>query len=423
MAGSLENKSASTLLNWQALVPDALDQQKHWKKVLELGLPTSCDEDWKFTPFNFLYELPWHDRVPLVQRRIPKDLSYLGSEDVYRMVFINGCWQKELSDSVCGVDISVLKGDDISTESLAVEQLDNEIVVELTEALKTQMVKFTVAPKVILDKPLCIIHYIDSFDGAVCAMRHHYQLGRLSQVKIIEHHMNLSEVFHKGVVFSNTSIEAQDGAQGEYIKIVEQGSEQLHLAHNHIVTNRDANVTSSTYLLSGKWIRHKTSSELGGENGVVEMNSLSLPARGQCFDSRTYLNHSVSHCRSHQLHKVVAVDDGKGVFDGLIYVSPGALKTDGQMDNHNLLIGDKAQINSQPKLEIYADDVKCSHGATTGQLDQEQIFYLQARGIKKEFAERMIIKAFAKEVCDLVSFEPIRRYLLDHVEKKLEQSL
>ncbi|MBO2889204.1 SufD family Fe-S cluster assembly protein, partial [Providencia rettgeri] len=136
-------------------------------------------------------------------------------------------------------------------------------------------------------------------------------------------------------------------------------------------------------------------------------------------DSRTWLDHQVGYCTSRQLHKTIVSDKGRAVFNGLINVAPLALKTDGQMTNNNLLLGRLAEVDTKPQLEIYADDVKCSHGATVGRIDEEQLFYLRSRGIEQQAAQQMILYAFAAELTEAIRSDALREQVLARIGQRL----
>lgn len=165
--------------------------------------------------------------------------------------------------------------------------------------------------------------------------------------------------------------------------------------------------------------RHNTSIRLDGENSNLAINSLVMPVDKEVCDTRTWLEHNKGYCNSRQLHKTIVNDKGRAVFNGLINVAQHAIKTDGQMTNNNLLLGKLSEVDTKPQLEIYADDVKCSHGATIGRIDDEQLFYLRSRGINEQAAQQMIIYAFAAELTEAISDETIREQVLARIGQRL----
>jgi len=181
------------------------------------------------------------------------------------------------------------------------------------------------------------------------------------------------------------------------------------------VIGRDAQVSSTSFLLGAGLSRHNTSVQLNGENTQLSLNSLVLPVGSEVADTRSYLEHNKGHCLSRQLHKTISRDKGRSVFNGHIKVAQHALKTDGQMTNNNLLLGRLAEVDTKPQLEIYADDVKCSHGATIGRIDDEQMFYLRSRGIAEDAAQQMIIHAFAAELTEALEDDALRQVVLQRI--------
>ncbi len=146
-----------------------------------------------------------------------------------------------------------------------------------------------------------------------------------------------------------------------------------------------------------------------------------MPVNNEVCDSRTWLDHRVGYCNSRQLHKTIVSDKGRAVFNGLINVAKHAIKTDGQMTNNNLLLGRPAEVDTRPQLEIYADDVKCSHGATIGRIDNEQLFYLRSRGIPHRAAQHMILYAFAAELTEAIGDETLRAQILARIGQRLPE--
>ena len=181
----------------------------------------------------------------------------------------------------------------------------------------------------------------------------------------------------------------------------------------HAVRQRSGSqLLSDTVQLGGRVSRHMTSTCLLGEHAGSEVNSASLVRGEQVIDSRTFTDHVSALCQSRQNHRLVVADSGRGVFDGMIHVARGAQKTDGLMDNKNLLIGERAKVDAKPRLEIYADDVKCSHGSATGQLDRDQLFYLRARGLDADTARRLITRAFLAEPLEGTTHDALRDWLI-----------
>ncbi|ENM5893742.1 Fe-S cluster assembly protein SufD [Vibrio mimicus] len=416
MVGLTHKSSQQTLKQLEKLRGDAQWQQQSWAQLQEIGLPKERDEGWKYTSLNEFALLSFQaaDKQPLT----PETLAWLSQFEGYRLVFSNGAWLSEWSDVIPGVTITPIEQWNEQQLKQVNQSVQGEAFALLTDATANAGIHLEVSREFVADKPIYLLHVQTANRGVLCSYRHHLELSRLTQCQLYEHYFSFDE--SHGVTCSRVSANVAEGAQLEHAKVIEEGSQQHHFAHNNLRLTRDSQAQSHSFLLRGQLIRQQTSTLLAGTGAEVQMHSLSLPEANTTSDSRTFLRHQAAHCRSYQSHKVIAKEESNAVFHGLILVDKGALKTDGQMDNHNLLLGNHSQVNSQPQLEIYADDVKCSHGATTGQIDPEQLFYLQARGIEHAKALHMLTYAFAGERIAAVSDSKLRDYLAQRVSSKLE---
>jgi Fe-S cluster assembly protein SufD len=223
-------------------------------------------------------------------------------------------------------------------------------------------------------------------------VRHRVELAPATQLTLIEQHERLQDA----PVLNNCVIEADvaEDAHYRHLKLQRDTHQGFHMAHHLVCQQRNSTFSSFYAALGASVSRHFTHTYLLGEQAEMNVNSAGLATGDQVMDSRTFTDHATAHCTSRQVHKLVVDDRARGVFDGMIHVAPGAQKTDGLMDNKNLLLGPKAKVDAKPRLEIYADDVKCSHGSATGQLDPNQLFYARARGIDSQTAQLMITTAF-----------------------------
>ncbi|WP_194436134.1 Fe-S cluster assembly protein SufD [Vibrio fluminensis] len=394
-------------------------QKSQWDKLASMGLPDAKDESWRYTSLSSFKQLPLHHAQFQPAENISYDSLSLGL-DCYRLVFFDGRFSFRCSDWIPHATITPLYGV-TGVEGFEMQKsIKPDAFVYLTDATATGGVLIDVAANRVIDKPIYLLHISSGFKGDVCSYRHHLELGSSSQCELIEHHISLSQ--GGGVTLSRLTGVVGGNATLKHTKLIEESNQQHHFGHNDLSLQRDSQAQTNTVTLSGLLVRNQSSSELLAENANVEMNSLSLPKATQTFDNRTYLHHKAPHCNSNQLHKVIASGESNGVFEGMIYVSPQALKTDGQMDSHNLILSDAARVNIKPQLEIYADDVKCSHGATTGQLDPNQIEYMRARGITKNEAKNMLLKAFAGEVALKLSNQDVKTYVLSKIDGLINQS-
>ena len=209
----------------------------------------------------------------------------------------------------------------------------------------------------------------------------------------------------------------------EHCKIQRESSNAYHLASLHVTEARGCRFTSHNFSLAGRFVRNDITTVLDGEGVESTLNGLYLASGEEHVDNHTSIEHASPDCVSHELYKGILSGRARGVFRGKIHVHQVAQRTDAYQTNRNLLLSDEAEIISKPQLEIYADDVKCSHGSTTGQLDKEAIFYLRSRGLSRDAATGVLTRAFAGEVIDLLGFEPVRKRLGQLVSAELEASL
>ena len=242
-------------------------------------------------------------------------------------------------------------------------------------------------------------------------------VGDNSQVSVIESYAGLRDAGY----FTNavTQIEAGAGSVVHHCKILRESLQSYHVAGMQARLARNAVVTSNSITLGGALVRNDIGVVLDGEGAECTLNGLYLAGGKQHIDNHTTIDHASPHCASHELYKGILDGDGRAVFNGKIIVRLDAQKTDAKQSNKALLLSERAQVNTKPQLEIFADDVKCAHGATVGQLDEDALFYLRARGLGREEARRILIQAFATDVLNRVRHKPIQmelgRALLDRL--------
>ena len=418
MDGSLMKNKPSLLDSFQTLVQSNEWQNKQWSKLLGVGLPSSKHEDWKYTPLNRLEQLELIRAPEQPAANTPYNEFSLDI-DAYRLVFVDGYFSARYSDWIPKVRVTPISAlSPIETDELS-RSINPDAFTYMTDATASCGVLIEVEANTQISKPIYLLHVNSGKQGDVSSYRNHIEVAEHSEINVIEHHVSQGD--RGAVTLSRLTQHIGCGAHYHHTKIVEESSTQHHFGHNDITISAYASAHTCCMLYSGQLIRHQVSSVLAGEQGFVSMDSVSLPQSEEIFDTRTYLKHNAPHCVSEQNHKIIAREQSKSVFDGMIYVDPVAQKTDGQMNTHSLILGDYAQVNSKPQLEIYADDVKCSHGATTGQVDPNQINYLRSRGIPKQHAEHMITSAFAIEVAERIKHPALRQYAIDKINASLNK--
>lgn len=423
MAG-LQN-SSNALQQWHHLFENAPgrtpEAEQHMQQLLRLGLPTRKHEDWKytFTPLEKMLARRFVQTRDPALTAAQRDALALKT-DALRLVFVDGRYSEALSDSLAdsGYQLTV----NARRQGLPVA-IQPELFLHLTESLADELIDIRVARNTRPARPLLLMHITHGRDGEeinTAHYRHHLTLEQGAEAQVIEHYVSADEQGH----FTGGRLTMQVGpaARLRHDKLAFENANSYHFAHNDLWLDRDATAVSTSFLLGGSVLRHHTSTRLEGENITLRLNSLAMPVNSEVCDSRTWLEHNQGWCNSRQLHKTIVSDRGRAVFNGLINVAPHAIKTDGQMTNNNLLLGRLAEVDTKPQLEIYADDVKCSHGATVGRIDDEQLFYLRSRGIKQQAAHQMIIHAFAAELTEAIDDEALKRQVLARIDQRLAGS-
>jgi Fe-S cluster assembly protein SufD len=227
------------------------------------------------------------------------------------------------------------------------------------------------------------------------------------------------------VYFANpvTEVFVGENAVVDHYKVQEESREAYHVASMHVHALRSASFSSHSFTLGGKLVRNDIVSILDGEGAECTLNGLYLADGDRLVDNHTTIDHAKPHCPSHEVYKGILGGRARAVFNGKIIVRPDAQKTDAKQTNRALLLSDSASINTKPQLEIFADDVKCTHGAAIGQMDEDAIFYLRARGLTYDEARDMLIHAFAGEILDRVRVEPLKRALEAELYAQLAKDL
>lgn len=413
--------SSNALQQWHHLFEAQSEQRspqahQHLQQLLRLGLPTRKHENWKYTPLDALLNHTFVAAEPQTLTAAQRDALGL-AVDAWRLVFVDGQFNERLSDDLTASGFEVRVDNDRQPLPDAVQP---EVFLHLTESLATSVTHIRVGRHQRPEKPLLIVHMTRGLPGDemnTAHYRHHLALESGAQATIIEHYLSLNDERH--FTGARLTMAVADNAHLQHIKLAFENAQSYHFAHNDLALGRDASAFSSSFLLGSLVLRHHTSTQLKGENSTLRINSLAMPVNNEVCDSRTWLDHQVGYCNSRQLHKTIVNDKGRAVFNGLINVAQHAIKTDGQMTNNNLLLGRLSEVDTKPQLEIYADDVKCSHGATIGRIDDEQLFYLRSRGITQQAAQQMILYAFAAELTEAIDDEALRQQILVRIGQRL----
>ena len=375
-------------------------------RFAEVGFPTTRDEDWRFTNVTPItraqFRLPGSALVQLPPAEL-KSWNIEGS--AARLVFVNGRYAPELSriDALPkGVAVSSLReqiegnSDQISKQLGHYADTQRDAFVALNTAFVEDGAYVHVKRGVVAEAPIHLL-FVSSSDHTAL-MSHPRNLivfEDQSQGTVVEEYVSLGG----GVMFSNsvTELVAGDDAHVSHYMIEREHKEAFNVSTLRIQQGRTANVASHSFLLGGGVVRNNVHPVLAGEGGECLINGLFVGSGKQHLDNYMHVEHASPHCASRQFYNGILDDKAHGVFHGRIVVHKDAQKTDAKQTNRNLLLSDDAQIDTKPQLEIYADDVKCTHGATIGQIDENALFYLRSRGVSEAEARQLLLLAFASE--------------------------
>src|SRR6516225_7321393 len=397
-------------------------------RFCDVGFPTTHDEDWRFTNVSAIAQGPFRFARNGRARPSRQELEpYRVAEAACQLVFVNGRFARELS----------LPGklpDEVSVSSLAGEISDNPSAIEshlgryldnrrdafcaLNTAFLEDGAYVHIPRGTLVEQPICLL-FVSTGDDAP-SMSHPRNLvvaEEDSQATIVEDYVSLDG----GAVFCNTVTElvAGDHTVLSHYMIEREHEKAFNISTLRIQQGRSANVVSHSVLLGGALVRNNVHPVLAGEGGECLINGLFIGNGHQHLDNYMLVEHSSPRCGSRQFYNGILDGHAHGVFHGRIIVHQDAQKTDAKQTNRNLLLSDDAQIDTKPQLEIYADDVKCPHGATIGQIEESPLFYLRSRGIDEASARRLLLLAFASECLDRMKERPAR----NHVETLIHAHL
>ena len=392
-------------------------------RFAEAGFPTLRDEDWRFTNLKPLAELPFRPTLtPLGQALGQEQLGDVtfGQLDADRLVFVNGHFSADLSqiaDQPSGVTVTNLAHAEGELGSLSGG--DDNPFVALNDAFFTDGAVIQIGDGQRLAKPVHLLFVTTaSEDGDTAHIRNWIDAGSNAQGTIIESHLSLGQAATVTNVVTESRI--GDGANIEHIKFQDQSVRAFHLASLHSELGRDAQYAFHSIVLGGRLSRNNLRMRLAQPGIECVLNGLYMLRGQQLADHHMLVEHAAAHCDSHEYFNGILDDQSRGVFHGRILVQPGAQKTDAKQTNKNLLLSDDATANTKPQLEIYADAVKCTHGATIGAMDDDAIFYLRTRGLDTPTARRMLLHGFAGEIIERIRHDDAREELDALVWDRLE---
>ena len=396
------------------------------------GFPTRKIEAWKYTSLASLVNKNYA-LFPRTNSGIEfKEVKpyFLYDIDTYKIVFIDGVYSPFLSETTHdGLDVCLLSAA-LSKQKYKpiIDKYFNKTAVidESLTALNTAFAKegaYIYIPKnKVSEKPIEIIHFATGEQKALWLQpRNLIVVEENTQTQIIERHQSLSS--HDVVTNTVTEIHAHKDSLLDYYKIQNDLDSASLIDNTYIVQEKNSHVSVHTFSFGGKLVRNNLNYFHKGQNIMSTLKGLTILKGKQHVDHNTLVNHSKPNCDSHQDYKGIYSEQSKGVFNGKIFVDKIAQKTNAFQQSNNILIDDKATINSKPQLEIFADDVKCSHGCTIGQLDENTLFYLRSRGIPRKEAKALLTYAFANNILQSVQINVLKKRINGQIAEKLGVNL
>jgi Fe-S cluster assembly protein SufD len=398
-------------------------------RFCEAGFPTTHDEDWRFTNVSVIAQTAF---------RLPETSTKISAEQIepYRLegaacqlVFVNGRYAADLSSVK-----SLPKGVSAGSLAEAMERDPKALEPDLGHYLNTQRDVFCalntafledggyvhIGRGVVLEAPIYLLFVTTGSETPLMTHPRNVIIAEEdSQATFVEDYVSLGA----GVAFSNAATElvaGQNSVLAHYL-IEREHTEAYNVSTLRIEQGRSANVASHSVLLGGGLVRNNVHPVLAGEGADCLINGLFIGNGRQHMDNYMLVEHASPHCGSRQFYNGILDGHSRGVFHGRIIVHKDAQKTDAKQTNRNLLLSDDAQIDTKPQLEIYADDVKCTHGATIGQIEEDELFYLRSRGLDEAAARRLLLFAFASECLERMKPGPVRKRVEDLVNEWLFQ--
>lgn len=421
---SFENQlNGASKSKWHQLRKEAFDS------LTSKGFPKAKDEEYRYTPIGRKLEksMDFSKLKPIANDHAHGEKQLFHDADAIHVFINNGAINldevKEINH--VGLDIITLKdasdkySNEVDKHLGKYSDVNNDSFTALNTAFSYEGIFIKIHKNAIIENPI-ILHYGSDHNSTtnIFQSRNLILVEDGAQADIIESHTT----DHSGEQFSNHVSEIVVGANANlnYFKFQNQSKNNYHIDNSFISQGQDSVVKSYTFTLEGKIVRNNLNYALEGENSEAHMYGLYVVHNNGHVDNHTTVDHKVANCYSNEIYKGIIDDESKGVFNGKIFVRPDAQKTNAFQTNKNILLTDTATINTKPQLEIWADDVSCSHGCTTGQLDEEQLFYLRSRGISKSSAKAMLLHAFVNDVIDKVKIDFLHDFINNEMYNRLD---
>ncbi len=402
------------------------------------GFPTTADEEWKYTNLAPIartrFEIASDDERSRARIKQSDIEPFIYDEArASRLVFINGIFRQELSklealpEGVVAINLAdALRGGEyeaaVRERLVRTESYNEQVLTALNTAFLSEGAFILIPKGVRVEAPVHLLFLSDPDQSPrVSFPRVLVHAERSSEATLIESYSALGD----GRYWTNAvvEIELEDGARLEHYKVQREGLEAFHTATTSVELGSASSFNTTTISLGAEIARHDINVSLNARGAECWVDGLYVTTTGQHMDTHSLIDHREPHCTSRQLYKGILDGKSRAVFNGKVFVREGALQTDAQQTNRNLLLSGEARVDTKPQLEIFADDVKCAHGATVGQLEEEELFYLISRGLRPELAQNLLTYGFAEEVINKIRVGSIKAQLDEAVLNRLHAKL
>jgi Fe-S cluster assembly protein SufD len=406
----------------------AVTRQQAFEAFERLGLPHRRIEDWKYTDLRTLMR----EVLPLAaapdaaaHKRATAALKLHAIAGVRRLVLVDGVFAPKLSDMADlekGLGIRTLRDVLVAGDAALHAQLfapeNTDAMVALNSAMMTDGLVVEVADGNALTQPLHIVHIASGAAPSAMFTRSLLRLGKTASATLVESYI-AADGAKAYQVHDSLLLAIGDGARLDHVRLIEDGREAFNICSSTVTLGAKAHFNTFGMTSGSLVSRYQATIAFAGEGSRVETNGVNLLNRRQHADSTLFLDHAVPNCSSREIFRAVVDDRGHSVFQGRIIVRPKAQKTDAKMMTRALLLSDEAEADNKPELEIFADDVTCGHGATTGALDESLLFYLRARGLSEKEAQALLIQAFVGEAIEDIANDALRELAISAAQRWL----
>ena len=423
------------LKTYQQAKPSLAGQEQIWLQALrnnaseslaQARFPNKKDEDWKYTRITNVENFEFNLESPPTTAIDLQKAVYFPALDCHRLVFVNGHFAAELSQldnlpkvvTVKSLRLAFSENAELLQQHLGALVSNNEHIFNALNNTFMNDGAFIHIPKnTVLEKPIQLLFLTKDNEASILHPRNIIIAEEHSQATIIEQYQSLDDKAYLTNVINE--VYCKPNSQLIHYKLQQESKNAFHIGTIACQQQRDSRYTSYSLALGAKLQRQAINTALIESGANTVLNGLYLAKANQHIDHHTCVDHIAPHCTSQEFYKGILDEKGKAVFNGKVIVEQDAQKSDTDQINKNLLLSTSAEVDTKPELEIFADEVKCTHGATVGQLDETSLFYLRSRGVPLGLAKQLLIHAFASEVVERINIEPIRHYLNNFVAEFL----